>query len=322
MTKRRYIINFVVIIVLGVVSGFFIGSYIAGSKLVALTNSYNELVLRGISEESESTPVYYNQLPQTYFDSLSVATSGKTPDNVTAINAFLMAEHNTNTSEYVSKLITGNIAAKTTVMSVDQQLLSTKVKQDGIITLEKVSYSKMAKVAVKVQHTVGSDKYLQFKGSANDDLTASWDAPAERNIADYRKEWGSGVDYFCNYLVTPKTVLVSNCSQIKQVNKTKDNKYYMDGLNYYQFTMALDIRVDETTGDFVYGAVSNYMYEIKNTAGAENFPVFSYCTLTVTIDSLYRLVQIDIDENYQIVAMGFNANTTGKQTEKFSYVQA
>ncbi|MBR4745561.1 MAG: hypothetical protein IK070_02510 [Clostridia bacterium] len=320
MTKRRFIINMVVIVVLAVVSGYFIGSYIAGSKLVALTNSYNELALRDI-EGDTTIPNYYSELPSSYLDKIQSVVSGKTPNQVSAIYAFMMAEYNTNTSGNVYKEITGNIAAKSMGINVNQSLISHKQRKDGKITIDKISYSSMAKVAFKAEHTIGEDTYTYYPAITSDETSATWGSAELRALSGYRDIYGNGIDYMCNYIVTPKTVQTTGASQVKQKKVSEHNDYYLDGETYYEFNVGLDIRIDEATGDFVYGGVSNYMYEIKSTANANDFPVFSYCNLHVVIDSHYRLVEINIEENYQIIAYGFNANTTVKQTEMFSYVK-
>ena len=91
MTKRRYIINMVVTVVLAVVSGYFIGSYIAGSRLVSLSNSYNELVLRGSSDASLNVPTYFSDVANVYYDQALATTGTKTPDKINAIDAFMLA---------------------------------------------------------------------------------------------------------------------------------------------------------------------------------------------------------------------------------------
>ena len=308
----------VVIVVLAVVSGYFIGSYIAGSKLVALSNTYNELVLREITDV-ETRPNYFSELPITYRTSLLDRINGKTPDKVNGIYVFMMSEYNTNTADTVSKTITGNIKAKSMGINVDQKFIAHKSKADGNIYFDKISYSGMAKVALKIEHTIGSDTYKHYKGNAKEDLSATWEAPSTKPLSAYREAFGSGIDYMCNYLVTPKTVQTSQVGAVKAYNPKAYNDYYKTGLTYYEFDLLLDIRINESTGEFVYGGVSNYMYEIKSTANANDFPVFSYCKLHVVVDGNYRLVQIDIEENYQIIAYGFNANTTAKQTEMFKY---
>lgn len=311
MTKRRYIINFVIVIVLAVVSGYFIGSFIAGGKLLALSNTYNELVLRKIVDEEnkgeEEIPNYFSELPSSYFTSISTLAQGKTPDKLTAIEAYMVAEYITNTQPTIYKKIDGVIKAKSMGVSIAQSLISTKTKKDGKITIEKISYSSMAKVAFKIEHTLDNDKYFVTEGTATSGTTADWKTPTEKNIADYRTTFGNGIDYFTNYLVSPKTVANN---QYSKVVKSGDN---------YTFSLALDISINEQTGAFVYGGVSNYMYEIKDTAGAEDFPVFNYCNLKVTIDSNYRFVKLEIEEQYDIVAFGFRANTTGIMTETFIY---
>ena len=318
MTKRRFIINMVVIVVLAVVSGYFIGSYIAGRKLVSLSNSYNELELREITG-LDSKPNYFKDLPLSYLTSITDKVGDKTPDKVGGIYVFMMAEYNTNTSDTVYKTISGNIKAKSMGINVDQKFASHKSKADGNIYFDKISYSGMAKVALKVTHTIGTDTYEYFKGTAKEDLTATWDNQSTKQLSSYRETFGSGIDYMCNYLVTPKTVQTSQVSAVKVYNPKTYNEYYKTGLTYYEFDLLLDIRINESTGEFVYGGVSNYMYEIKSTAGANDFPVFSDCKLHVVVDSSYRLVQIDIEENYQIIAFGFNANTKATQTEMFKY---
>lgn len=320
MTKRRFIINMVVIVVLAVVSGYFIGSYIAGSRLIALTNSYNELALRDIDEDS-AIPNYFSELPSTYLNKIQSVVSGKAPNQVSAIYAFMMAEYNTNTSGNVYKQITGSIAAKSMGINVNQSILAHKQIKDGKIYIDKISYSSMAKVAFKAEHTIGEDTYIYYPGTANDESSATWGSAEVKALSGYRDVYGNGIDYMCNYIVTPKTVQTTGASQVKQKKVSEHNDYYLDGETYYEFNVGLDIRIDEATGDFVYGGVSNYMYEIKSTASANDFPVFSYCNLHVVVDSHYRLVEINIEENYQIIAYGFNANTTAKQTEMFSYVK-
>ena len=323
MTKRRYIINFVLIIVLGVVSGYFIGSYIAGSKLVALSNSYNELELRGL-EKQDTLPVYYNGLPQAYFDRVLALKGTNTPDKISARELYMIAEYTTNMSDSVYKMINGNIDAKSMGIKAPQKFAATKIKKDGTIYIDKRSYGSTpveVAIAFKVEHTIGEDTFLESWGKSTPSLDATFDAPQQKDVSKYRESWGSGIDYFSNYIITPSTVMQNGMSAVKKKNVTVDNDVYLDGLNYYEFDLALNIQINESTGEFHYEGVSNYMYEIKNTAGAANFPVFSYCYLHVVVDSNFRLVQIDADEGYQIIARGFNATTISKQTELFSYVR-
>ncbi len=310
MSKKRYIINFAVIIVLAVVSGYFIGSYIAQGKLVELSNTYNELELRGLDNKLDM-PNYYSELLTDKYGYGEVINNlkGKDYTKLTAIEAFMLAEHNTNTSSYVVRKVDGTIKAKSMGVNVNQSLTSTKTVKDGKIYLDKISYSSMAKVAMKVEHTIGEATYTYTKGTATSGTEAKWESPETKQLGEYRKTFGSGIDYFSNYLVSDKTV---NAKQMSRVEKAGNN---------YKFSLALNIQIDEKTGKFIYGGVSNYMYEVKATAGADSFPVFAYCNLSVIVDSNFRFVQVDINEQYNVVAFGFNANTTSVMIEKYSYTQ-
>lgn len=189
MTKKRYLINFTVILILSVFSGFFLGNYYSknfGRNVEAVT----------ISEETVRGKDVTNALKK---------ASGKNPSQLTATENFVLAEYYLNQKTSVKRVVTGTITAA----GINQSLFSEKIVHNGQVYSSKISASSMVKVAEVYKHNLGTDVIDVYKGSVTSATTADFPtAPSSSmNMEQYKASFGSVPERFVTYVVGTKTVI-------------------------------------------------------------------------------------------------------------------
>lgn len=302
MTKRKYIINFAVCIILGVFSGYAIGSYFTKGNFVSLANNYIEWE-SGNANSLRDFDVNASSLPTKYVTASGNYTTDPTSTSLTPIEIFEIGEYKLNHQQYIQKNIVGNITAKTLV-TVNQTLQSTKIRRANNYFIEKISASSFAKVATRVYYDTNSDTYLTKQGTDVTSTTATWPVSGTtNNISQYRVDYGSGVNYFINYIVSSKTVKES-----KRIDNAENGNY--------RYQIKLDIEIDSAKGTYNYAGVSNYVNEIKQNAGTTEFPNFNYVTIVMEMNDSWDIISLTVNEEYSVPIMG-TTTCTCVMTESF-----
>lgn len=202
MTKKRYIINFSIILILATVSGFFMGNW------------YNSNFGRQVQEVtvSEET-VRGDDLQKTL-----KKASGKSPLDLTATENFILADYYLSQATSVHKHVSGAITAA----GVKQTLVSDKIKHDGSVYSNKISVSSFVKVAELYKHNIGENVVSVYNGNPTSSTEATFpNTPSSEMTTDeYKTKFGSPIDDFISLVVGTKTVINQS-----KVTKTAEGNY-------------------------------------------------------------------------------------------------
>ncbi len=275
---KRFLVNIIVVIALAVFSGVQVGLF----YLDTFVKSYAPPSVAEESIRDDTLAIYSSSV-------------GKSPDELSAINAVIVADYLLTKSTSVQKTVYGKVVA----MGVTQEMSAVKKRVGDRIYSEKLSTGILS-VGNAHYHTLGSNLFEFYQGSNVTINSATW--PSSPNYTwsydEYISHFKSKPEYFINYIISSKTV------QAASMTKTSDGN----------FKVSLDL-------DAVYSVI-NYVYEIRETSGSSKFPNFKSVHLDIVMDSAYRILTIDINELYDVAVAqlgGGYVETRAIMQEKFSY---
>lgn len=230
-------------------------------------------------------------------DTLAIynASVGKSPLDVGAVNAAIVADYILTNSTCVEKTTIGTIVA----MGVKQQMAASKKRVGNRIFSEKISTGVIS-VGNRFYHTLESDLFEFYSGTNVTITGATWPSSPSYtwNYDTYIEHFRSKPEYFINYIISSKTVQASSISSLPNGN----------------FLISLDL-------DTVY-SVLNYCYEIRETSGSTKFPNFKAVHLDMIIDSSYKVIELKVEENYDVAVVqlgGGYVDTHASIVDRFSY---
>lgn len=279
LTKKQLRFRFwsvaAVIVVVAVFLGQFVGNWIVNSYLNTFTFAGDETTLM----ETESTIKKWKN---------------KAIDNMTPVEAFVVAQYNLENSEKFSLLIEGEILA-TVGVSVSQSVYSYNYRDGNEFYNEYVSKSSLVEVATGYRYNYETQIANTFKGSAPDKTTAVWNEYLDLTRDEYKEKAGIYPGQCIDYIVSRQTVNQDKCVALqKQANGN------------YVFTLSLNnyATVNYTKKmDFVAGTKAGTFYDI---------------VLDVEVDSNLNFVTINIVEEYTVPK--FNATAKANMTQTFDFV--
>ncbi len=189
MSKRRYIINFSIVLILAVATGLFVGNYYN-------TNFGREVQAVTVSEETVRGKDLSNALKK---------AKGKTPASLSATENFIIAEDILNNRTAVKKKTTGVITAA----GIKQSLESQKIILNGEVYADKISASSMVKVAQLDRFKLGAEVVDIYNGNVTSATTATWPASPSKqmSLADYKSKYGVTPERMISLVVGTKTVV-------------------------------------------------------------------------------------------------------------------
>lgn len=284
MRKRvnyRLLINLVVIIIVGIFSGHFVGNY--------YIDNFTGGVLADVLPSEDSLRDDVSKVLR--------ETSGKSVTQIGATQNFVLAEYYLQNYSSVKKLCTGTVTA----MGVTQSLVATRIKMGDEYFGEEISCKTGAigvNYAQRFYYTAGVDSIPLYNGSNITPTSASWPAsPSENHTMEtFRAKMGIGPTYFQNYIISSKTVI--------------DEQYLGEADGGYKFQLKLHTQY----------SVKNYMYKVRATSGGDEFPMWEESTVTFVIDNDWKFVSIHYNESYKVKIPGLGRfKTVGNLTETFDY---
>lgn len=289
---KRFWINLVVIIVVGIFSGYFVGNF--------YVNRYMGGVKADVLPSEEAIRDNVNTVLK--------KNKGKSPSQISATDNMILAEYYLNQRDYVKRSTYGDVKAA----GVTQKLVSNKALVNGEYYSEEISQG-MVNLATKYYHTKGSNTVSVYKGSVDKELNTNYDdvTPNNMSVDDFNAQNGVKATYFLNYIVSSNTVIAQNYVGKSKVGATvagREGRKYDKEL--YVFTLTLDNSY----------SVKNYMYKIKQTSNSSEFPGFKSIELTFMIDDDFTLYEISYNEVYNVnIAVLGQVTTTGKIIDLFDY---
>lgn len=268
-TKKELTMQFIAlstIVVVAIISGFYVGNYYLGTKQkqVDWTKFDEKDYLPNIAEVTNRN-------------------LGKTIDQMTPIDVFMLAENNLNNSENF-------VAQSLSSLSHNygkQSVYTYKQRSSGITITEEISSSSMKSVAKKTK--VESDKVLIYNGDPISQTEANWSTNyTELSYDEYKNIVGISPTQIIPYIVSDKTIDPNDKNAITAGTGTK-----LANGNYF-FTIKL------TTDS----AVMNYVKKIKYMSDLSNLPTFSTLEISFEVDKNLNFVSINSFEVYNFKYLG------------------
>ncbi len=190
----------------------------------------------------------------------------------------------------------GTAKAKSLGVTVKQSVNDKRVKSDGFIFTEAISYSSYKSVAE--QRFFTPNQILLRLGKAKNSKTVNWrNSVKSFSLDEFDEEYGSYPNSITKYICTDDTIIASSYLG------TDENGYYV-------FEYELDTEI----------APSNFSREVKHMSGSSVYPKFHYCKITLTIDENWRPITVKTNDSYDVVALGLDATTTNSLIEYFDSI--
>lgn len=280
--KKRTIIIMVIVMMLGIYSGFAVGNFI-------------------ISQRSD--PNRYNYDVSALMDDVStikLMATGKSPQVLGATKSCVLAFDNTFNAERVQVIGDGLVNANVGFINVAQTIDARTIRVGDKLFNENVSVSDFVKATNRFY--VSGEDIVHHEGSWDGATkTVTWNTtPKDTNtMTKYIEKYGVPMNYYMTYIVSSKTVI-----EASSVTANPDGTY--------SFTLTLD----------KIKSVINYVKSMKDTGGLSDYPNFvENPVIELTIDSNYRILKFVSTEVYTAKMGVITASLRGSLTNTFTYDQ-
>lgn len=278
-TKKKLRIRFwsitAVIVVVAVFLGQFVGNWIVNSYLNIFTFAGDESTLM----ETEATIKKWRN---------------KSIDDMTPVEAFVVAQYNLENSDSYTMIIDGEILA-TLGVSVSQSVYSYNYRVGNDFYNEYISKSNMVEVATGYRYNKEENIVHTFKGGAEDKTTAVWKEYNDLTYDEYKENAGIYPGQHIDYIVSRQTVNQDKCVSLQKQSNGN-----------YKFSLSLNS----------YSTV-NYTKKMDFVAGTKAGQFFDI-VLNVEVDSNLNFVTINIVEEYTVPK--FNATAKANMTQTYDFV--
>lgn len=287
---RRNFINIMLVVVIGISSGLFLGSWYS-YNMMASSADYSGLTEEALVD-SLSTVVGESMNLRRPTDAqvndwLNIAKSkGITPKDVSGYNNFQLAIDVINKSSSWTAIGVGKVET-----IVTQTVYSAKYFDGSTYAFESISKG-MVNVASMAIYEKDSKTVTNITGNDIKETSASWTGKhSSSSTEDYTELNGNLPSTAIPYIISSKTV--TNCSDIVE---SEDN-----GKKIYSFTISLD----------PLKSVIKYVKQVKQTSGLSDYPTFNDITLDVVMDEDWNFRKVNIVENYRVVYSGLKPKCKG-----------
>ena len=283
-TKKQLAFQIVAIIAIvfgGVAAGFYCGNLYLSTKIK--TVDYSKL-----SEE--------DFLPKV--DEVLSRNQGKSISEVSAIDAFVIAEHNLKNAP----MFTSTSHDSLTHNYGKQSVYTLKQFYNGVYLSKDISCSSMKSIAKKIK--VENGIAYVYNGEPTSETDATWsETYSEYTPEAYKEMVGLYPNAPISYIVSEQT-LDPNDTAALQPGKTLAN-------GNVQFTITLNHT----------GSVMNYAKKIKYMSDLSDLPSFSSLVLNFEVDKNFNFVRITSSEVYSFkYAGGIFVTCSGSITTNYDFV--
>ena len=288
LTWKKRLVNFCVLLLCGVLTGVGLGTWYYKNVLSSNINWESAILERSVYEQSAI---------DTQNLALKKIQNGATlPSDLTLSENYQLALYNFAKATKYTLTATGKIA------TIATQTIFAEKKFDGK-TYQSITISTgFMNVAERAQMAYNSNSVTIAKGTDITQNSATWNGQSSTYTTQQYKDLSGGLPSSCqNYIISNRTVLNDN----DEVNIFETE----DGQTLYSFTIELDP---------IYSAL-NYIEQIKYTSSLSSYPEFTSIQQTITIDSNWNFVSIEVLEKYSIVAYGMRNSCTGTLTSTFDF---
>lgn len=281
INRKRKLINFALVGIIGIGSGLFLGSWYLSLRQSNPINysQYTEETLKDDINDAFFKVIGIKN-PTDFEKENWVETAksrGITPQNLTAAENFMLAEYNLGLANSYSAIGTGKVA----VMGTSQTIYSAKMFDGNTYTFESISKGILT-VADCLVMEKGASTVTKIKGENVSSTSASWTGSKSTMTTIECKENNGGTpDKVIPYIISSKTILSGSTISANETN----------GKTYYTYTISLD----------PVKSVINYVKQVKQTSGLNDFPEFSNISITIVLDENWNLCKFNAEENYRVV---------------------
>ena len=260
---------------------------------------FNNVLSSNINWESTiaERPIIEQSAIDTQNSALEKFENGITsPSDLTLSENYQLALYNfANSGKYIVTS-TGKIA------TIATQTIFAEKKFDGNIYQSITISTGFMNIAERAQMAYNSNSVTTVAGTNITQDSATWNGQSNTYTAEQYKALSGGLPSGCqNYIISSRTVL-NDSNEVTVIEAE-------DGQTLYQFTIELDP---------IYSAL-NYIEQIKYTSNLSSYPEFTSIQQTITIDSNWNFVSIEVLENYSIVAYGMRNSCTGTLLSTFDF---
>lgn len=265
-----------IIAILSILLGYFTGTLINGKFFTA--DKYG-----GITKE------------ELVEDISSISYEGKTPDQLSATDAFIVALYKLHNQENYTRNSLGELQTSVGV----KQFIHSKSGKVGDLHYQEVSaYSSMIKKAGKFTYEIGGNIHYQEGSPTGNSLNSvTWSEKFKDYTYDeYSNLLGRNPDYESTYIVSSKTAISS--SECKK----------SDGL--YTYTITLDPTL----------STMSYIKEISFVSNIDGNTVdFTSVTMEFTLDHNFTLISQKNCETYTLKYSGIPVTINSVYNITFTY---
>ncbi len=263
---------------------------ITALSLVAIITSLIFILTGCSSSKFSSKPPLLSEQSSTM---LELPTDGSTPaDHAPNENVYYAFTAMSKLNSFVGKT-SGKTVTKVAFADVNQYIKANRVVLGNEVFKQSVSHSSFK--GVGAQTYVNGDNYIirnASKVSSVDDV--KWEAGARKVTEDsFISLYGYVPSSLTGYVMTDETIISS--------------EYLGEEDGIYTFTYKLN---PET-------ATAKLRMEMRTMAGTKSYPIFSNASLTVKMDSSWRVIETVTDSKYQVDMLG-GVTCTESVTEVFS----
>lgn len=279
INRKKRILNFALVLIIGIGSGIFLGSWYSSTFGGGVNYDFNDSEL-------------YDNINDAFFKAIGIKnptnsekenwvetakSRGITPQNLTAAENFMLAEYNLGLANSYSAIGTGNVL----VMGTSQTIYSAKMFDGNTYTFESISKGILT-IADCLVMEKGASTVTKIKGENISSTSASWTGSKSTMTTIECKENNGGTpDKVIPYIISSKTILSGSTISANETN----------GKTYYTYTISLD----------PVKSVINYVKQVKQTSGLNNFPEFNNISITIVLDENWNLCKFNAEENYRVV---------------------
>lgn len=192
----------------------------------------------------------------------------------------------------------GTATAKSLGITVNQSINDMRLKQNGLIFTQAISYSSMAKVGEQRYFT--DEFVLLRKGKVTSSTEATWkDSVKSFTIPEFEEEYGCYANSIHKYILNDITILSSKFDGINE-----------DGNYVYSYD------IDPILGP------SKFSREVKHMSSSSIYPTFEYAKISLTITKDFLPVSVRTQDRYDVKSYGLDATTSNDMTEYFDSINS
>lgn len=291
ITRKRTILNFALVAIIGIGTGLFLGSWYSYAFLSNTIDysGYTEDALLDNLDNTLKKATKLNNLSESDKQNwVSIAKQkGVSPKNLATYENVALAEYNLKNASSYKMYGTGKVET-----IANQTIYSVKYFDGNTYMFESISKGILT-VADAFTMEKGGNTVTKIAGQNVSDTHADWTGTKTTiSTTEFKANNGLLPSEVMAYLISSKTTKTS--SEITETTGENNKKLY-------SFSLTLD----------PVSSVVNYVKQVKQTSGLSDYPTFDDITLNFTLDEDWNFVTFNLVENYRVPYGGLKPKCKG-----------